>query len=82
MYISKAIFTGPDRDIYTGQDIYIFTGLCTGQNTGHHTLGQTHFGQGQGQDTTGFGVDRGQRKRPKIGDTEMDNSHNKGDMGK
>ena len=44
----------------------------------------SHFGQtqGQGQDIKQFGVDRGQREMAKIGDTEIDNSHDKGDMGK
>ena len=54
--------------ICTGQGIYIFTGLYTGQNTGHHTLGQAHFWtrtKGQGQSTKQFGVDRGQRKMAK-----------------
>ena len=51
-------------------------------NIGHHTLGQTHFKQGQGQDIKQFGADRGQREMAKIGDTEIDNSHDKGDMDK
>ena len=59
--------------------------------TKHRTshFGRTHFKQGQGQDIKGqgqdikqFGVDRGQREMAKIGDTEIDNSHDKGDMGK
>ena len=45
-------------------------------------FGQTHFKQGQGQDIKQFGVDRGQREMAKSGDTEIDNSHDKGDMGK
>ena len=44
--------------------------------------GQTHFKQGQGQDIKQFGVDRGQREMAKIGDMEIDNSHDKGDMDK
>ena len=36
-YISKAIFTGPDRDIYRTHlyrtHFWTRTGLCTGQNT-------------------------------------------------
>ena len=52
--------------------------------TKHRTshFGQTHFKQGQGQDIKQFGVYRGQREIAKIGDTEIDNSHDKGDMGK
>ena len=45
-------------------------------------FGQTHFKHRQGQDIKQFGVDMGQREMAKIGDTEIDNSHNKGDMGK
>ena len=43
-------------------------------------FGQTHFKQGQRQDIKQFGVDRGQREMAKIGDMEIDNSHDKGDM--
>ena len=52
--------------------------------TKHRTLhfGQTHFKQGQGQDIKQFGVGRGQREMAKNGDTEIDNSHDKGDMDK
>ena len=68
--------------ICTGHIFWTRTGLCTGQNTGHHNLGQTHFKQGQGQDIKQVGVDRGQREMAKIGDMEIDNSHDKGDMDK
>ena len=49
---------------------------------GHHTLDKCIFKQRQGQNIKQFGVDRGQREMAKIGDTEIDNSHDKGDMGK
>ena len=52
----------------------------TKQRTSH--FGQTHFEQGQGQDLKQFGVDRGAREMAKMWDTEVDNSHNKGDMGR
>ena len=45
-------------------------------------MGQTHFKQGQRQDIKQVGVDRGQREMAKIGDMEIDNSHDKGDMDK
>ena len=72
----------------------IYTGhICTGHildkdwamyRTKHRTkcrtshFGQTHFKQGQGQDIKQFGVGRGQREMAKNGDTEIDNSHDKG----
>ena len=47
-------------------------------NIGHHTLGQTHFKQGQGQEIEGqgqdikqFGVDGRQRKMKKKLTTHM-----------
>ena len=79
---------------YLQDQIGIYTGhICTGHildkdwamyRTEHRAshFGQTHFKQGQGQDIKQFGVDRGQREMAKIGDTEIDNSHDKGDMDK
>ena len=56
----------------------------TKYRTTHRTshFGQIHFKQGQGQDIKEFGVGRGQREMAKIGDMEIDNSHDKGDMDK
>ena len=43
---------------------------------------QTHFGTKTRTGHNSFGVDRGQKEMAKIGDTEIDNSHDKVDMGK
>ena len=57
-----------------------WTKYRTKHGTSH--FGQTHFKQNKDQDIKQFGVDREQREMAKIGDTEIDNSHDKGDMGK
>ena len=68
------------QDTFVQDILWTMTELCTGQNTGHHTLGNHIFKQGQRQDIKQFGVDRGQREMAKIGDMEIDNSHDNGDM--
>ena len=55
-YISKAIFTGPDRDIYRTHLYRTYFGQGLGY-VQDKMLWTTHLKQGQGQDIKGQGQD-------------------------